>query len=312
MVTLVCGVADEAPIALLLESLRKTGGDLLFLDQREFASNVELRWQLSDSGLSGGIRSGTDVVDIREIRSVYHRFANPEEVSMGDDSPQAIARCRSILHSLMNLFDIMPARVVNRRRPMMSNNSKPYQMLLIHRAGLSAPETLITNDPVELLECEATRGPLIYKSMSSVRSVVSPFASQDEDRLGLLGLLPTQFQRKIEGINIRVHVIGRRLLATKIVSEATDYRYAFQQGDSARFTPYELTEQLRHGCLRLARICDLSFAGIDLMVAPDGVYFLEINPAPGYSYYQEATGQPISDALAEYLTDDSQPPVWPH
>jgi len=303
MVTLVCGVRDEGPISLLLESLRRKGGHFVFLDQRDCPDNVELRWHLSDRGLSGHVRVGDDVVDVREICSVYHRFANPEELADADESQSAIARSRSILHSLLNLLDIMPARVVNRRRPMMSNNSKPYQALLIRRADLIAPDTFITNDPTELLDHEARNGPLVYKSMSAVRSIVAAFEGESTERLSSLKLLPTQFQHKIEGINVRVHVVGRQLFATKIVSEAVDYRYASLQGRSARFTPYELTAQLRGDCLRLARVCELPFAGIDIMIASDGVYFLEINPSPGYSYYQEATGQPISDALAEYLMD---------
>jgi len=301
MVTLVCGIADEAPIAMLIRSLQEKGVEFLVLDQRTMADKVQLRWQLTEHGITGHIRVGTATIDIHEIHSVYHRFVNPEDILGTISYPQLLNKARSILHSLMDLLDILPARVVNRRRPMMSNNSKPYQALLIRQAGFAVPETLITNSPHSLMQFASLHGPLIYKSISSVRSIVTALDDRSAAKIGSLHLLPTQFQRKIEGYNVRVHVVGRRLFATQILTPATDYRYVVQENASAEFRPYELNLELRKQCLHLARICQLSFAGIDLIVDNGKVYCLEVNPSPGYSYYQEATGQPISDALAEYL-----------
>lgn len=286
---------------MLLRSLQKTRADFLLLDQKLLADQVQLRWQVTNRGVAGHLRVGTETLDIREIRSIYHRFMNPEDVPDCDSSLQAIRKTRSILHSLMNLFDVLPARVVNRRRPMMSNNSKPYQALLIRRAGFAIPETLVTNDPFSLLAFASSKGPLVYKSISSVRSIVAALERDWVEKAESLRLLPTQFQCKIEGFNVRVHVIGRRLFATKIVTSATDYRYAIREGASTTLCPYELTAKLREKCMHLARISELAFAGIDLIISPGKVCCLEINPSPGYSYYQEATGQPISDALAKYL-----------
>jgi len=300
-VTLVCGIADEAPVAMLLQSLQKRRVDFLVLDQKLLADQVQLRWQVTNSGIAGHLKVGEETVGMHEIRSVYHRFMNPEDVPGSDSPPQAITKTRSILHSLMNLFDILPARVVNRRRPMMSNNSKPYQALLIRQAGFAIPETFVTNNPSSLLALASSKGPFVYKSISSVRSIVAALDERCADKIESLRLLPTQFQRKIEGFNVRVHVIGRRLFATKILTSATDYRYAIKEGAYANLSPYELTVELRKRCLHLARMFELSFAGIDLIVSTGKVYCLEVNPSPGYSYYQEATGQPISDALANYL-----------
>ena len=51
-----------------------------------------------------------------------------------------------------------------------------------------------------------------------------------------------------------------------------------------------------------ARTLGLHFAGIDLRRAPDGRWFcFEVNPSPGFTYYEAHTGQPIADAVASYL-----------
>jgi glutathione synthase/RimK-type ligase-like ATP-grasp enzyme len=43
--------------------------------------------------------------------------------------------------------------------------------------------------------------------------------------------------------------------------------------------------------------------GIDLKRSPDQEYFcFEVNPSPGYSYYQSNTGQDIASAIVRYLS----------
>ena len=46
----------------------------------------------------------------------------------------------------------------------------------------------------------------------------------------------------------------------------------------------------------------LEYGAIDMRLTPDGDYvFLEINPNGEYLYVEQATGLPISRALAEHL-----------
>ncbi|TFH15179.1 ATP-grasp domain-containing protein [Candidatus Bathyarchaeota archaeon] len=303
MVTLVCGVAREEPVEMLVQSLNDLGAEYYLLDQEALVDEVELRWQISDNGIKGHIKVRGDVINIHEVTSVYHRFMNPEDIHNPEDSINRINQNRSIIRSLMDLFDVLPARIVNRRRPMMSNNSKPYQAMLIKKAGFAIADTIITNNPKTVMEFAAWNGPLIYKSISSVRSIVDSLDEGSASRIDSIAYQPTQFQQKIEGFNLRVHVIGKKLFGTKITSSAVDYRYAAHQGSSTNMRPYELTVELTKKCLNLAKICELEFIGIDLIINEDKAYCLEVNPSPGYSYYQNITKQPISDTLGQYLME---------
>jgi glutathione synthase/RimK-type ligase-like ATP-grasp enzyme len=300
---LVCGSSDEAPVSMLIRSLDKIHAPYIVIDQKELHKEVKLRWQVDDHGISGQMKIRDQVLHVNDILSVYHRFVEPEDFFDPGVSQQLIQQSRSILRAMMELFDILDARIVNLRRPMMSNNSKPYQSLLIKRAGFSIPETCITNDRQALVKFRNGHPSLIYKSISSVRSIVSELDRKSISRIGSLRALPTQFQEKIDGFNVRVHVIGKETFATKIITASTDYRYAAKEGQPAAFRSYTLTDELKDKCVKLARICHLDFAGIDLIINPEKTYCLEVNPSPGYSYYQEATGQPIADALANYLAE---------
>ena len=60
-------------------------------------------------------------------------------------------------------------------------------------------------------------------------------------------------------------------------------------------------------CLRLAETFNLLFAGIDLKQTPEGEFFcFEVNPCPGFLYYERHTRQPISTALADLLHRPAQ------
>lgn len=212
-------------------------------------------------------------------------------------------RCRALHDALFNWYEVAPGRVVNRAEPQGSNSSKPYQAQLILEHGFWVPETLITNDPDLVRQFRREHGEVVFKSISGSRSIVRKMTDDDLDRLDHIRWCPVQFQAFVPGTNVRVHTIGRQAIATEVRSDVTDYRYASHQGGTTSLAAAELSDDLVDGCLNLAADLRLPFAGIDLKLAPDGrVYCFEVNPSPGYSYYEANTGQPISLALARYLS----------
>jgi uncharacterized circularly permuted ATP-grasp superfamily protein len=56
----------------------------------------------------------------------------------------------------------------------------------------------------------------------------------------------------------------------------------------------------------------LEFYAADLARAPDGRWFcFEVNPSPGFTYYESHTGQPIAAAIADMLiAADRGAPPW--
>ncbi len=306
MITLVCGLPQDEPIAMLTKVLQARQVEYRLLNPEKLGECVAVFWQLSSDGPQGQIKLDSERIDINAIHSVYQRWVNIEDIYSKAEPVEKLEQAHSVMRALIDLFDILPVRMVNRRRPMMSNNSKPYQSLLIRKAGFDIPETLITNNPPALGDFVQRHRQVIYKSIGSTRSIVAHLDADHLHKIKQLPHLPTQFQRMIQGFNLRVHVVGRRVFATQILSPDTDYRYASQHGNYADFRAYELNNDLRKKCIALARLCGLNFAGIDLMVEPGKVYCLEVNPSPAYTYYQNFTGQPIAEALADYLTSGPQ------
>ncbi len=183
---------------------------------------------------------------------------------------------------------------------------RPYQLQLIAEHGLGVPETLVTNDPDLVRAFHARYGRVIYKSISSERSIVKELDADDLERLDAIRWCAVQFQAYIEGTDVRVHTVGDQVFATAITTAATDYRYAQRQtGIAPSFEAIELPDETAARCVALARGLGLGFTGIDLRITPDGrVVCFEVNPSPVYSYYESHTGQPIAAAVAAYLAGE--------
>jgi hypothetical protein len=96
--------------------------------------------------------------------------------------------------------------------------------------------------------------------------------------------------------------VGEQVFATRVDTDAVDYRYAHLDGLGVAMEPVQLPAAVHRACPAVAADLDLLFAGIDLKETPDGEWFcFEVNPCPGFLYYERHTGQPISAALAELL-----------
>ena len=70
----------------------------------------------------------------------------------------------------------------------------------------------------------------------------------------------------------------------------------------AKPEPVELDDEMRDLALRAAAAVEAEFAGVDLLRAADGRwYVIEVNSMPGWQGLQSVTDFPIADELASLL-----------
>jgi hypothetical protein len=307
---LLCGIPSEPPLAMVAAALASLNKPYIIFNQREFKANW-MRFNI-DPGrfeITGWLEVDGRGIKLGDLCGVYTRLMDYQALPELKDEPiDTLSRlqCAALHDTLINWLEITPARVVNRMGAMGSNGSKPYQAQLIREHGFEIPETLITNNTERVLAFRKEKKRLIYKSISGVRSIVHEFEDDDLERLERIRWLPTQFQEYIEGNDVRVHVVNGRVFATIIQSAAIDYRYAQSiVGQPAMLSVFELPDEIAEHCIELTRSMGLVFTGIDLRITPDNrVYCFEVNPCPGFSYYEANTGQPIAEAVAQYLAGD--------
>jgi glutathione synthase/RimK-type ligase-like ATP-grasp enzyme len=300
------GLPGDGPLDAVQEALRRRGAAFRLLDQRRAAASV-VRARVVRARLSLTLRDDRgETLDFDAVKAFYLR---PVETARAlaaagptADAAQRRARAEAVERAIVEWADAGQALVVNPPVAMAANNSKPYQLQLIRQQGLVVPPTLVTTDPEAVRAFAAEHGRLIYKSVSGVRSIVNVLDAEGLAHLDDVANVPTQFQAWIPGHDFRVHVIGDEVHATEIHSGANDYRYASQQGHGVAMAPADLPADLAKRCRVMARAMGLAVAGIDLRQTPDGRWVcFEVNPSPAFVYYEEATGQPLADAVARLL-----------
>ncbi len=296
--TLVLGLASEPPVAAVTRELERLGAEYILLDQRRLVTGGVAVWWSEGRWAGAATVDGTSV-PLADVTAVYTRLTTWAELPEVAAEPALLPHARDLHVALESWLETTDARVVNRTSANDSNNSKPYQALLI-REYFEVPTTLVTTDPAAALSFRQEFGEVIYKSISGERSIVTAFTDADLDRLPLLVNGPVQFQEHVRGVDVRVHVVGPEVFAAAVQSDSVDYRY---DGSGGRMSPVELPDTIAERCRALTRRLGLELSGIDFRLTDDGRFVcFEVNPSPVYTVYEEATGQPIAAALARHLS----------
>lgn len=298
---LLWGLAGDAPLAAVRTQLAAQRRNALLIDHRavlETSIDVTV-----DDGVSGWLALDGVRIDLAQVSAAYVRPYGPTDVPQvsgaAEDSPER-RHAVDVWEAFALWTELTPARIVNRLSAQASNGSKPYQAELIRAAGFPVPTTLVTTVPEAVLAFCAEHGDVIYKSVSGVRSIVTTTGSDLRERIELIVNCPTQFQVRVPGTDVRVHVVGDDLFACEAISEAVDYRYARSQGMELTLRRVELPADCAQRCHSLATTLELPFAGIDLRRTPDGEWVcFEANPSPGFTFF-DVDGS-IARSVAAYL-----------
>lgn len=292
---LVWGERADPPVARVADALAAQGAPTCLLDDAALAT---LAYDLDLAApAEGWIELQGRRIAAADISGAYVRPGEPRS---------AAARVASSV--LLALLSALPARVVNRPAAGRSNAAKPYQLGLIAQAGFAVPDTLLTTDPEAARDFLHRHGRLVYKSLSGIRSIVATLQASDTGDVARLDEVrhgPVQLQAHVPGLDVRVHVVGSQCFACSVRSDATDYRYAAAAGHDAQLAEHELPPGLGPRLVALAQALGLQLAGIDLRLQADGGWVcFEVNPSPGFPWYEDATGHPIAETIAALLTGE--------
>lgn len=308
---LLWGLPEDPPLEAVYRVLQERGAPVFFLDQYEVLDS-SLTLHVS-AHAEGRLRVGARTVPLEDISAGYIRPYDSAGLLRGRAAHPRSSAFRHALEfdgCMWGWLDVAPALIVNPLGAMAGNNSKPFQAATIGAMGFEVPDTIVTTDEDRARSFWERHGTVVYKSVSGVRSIVSRLTPDHCDRLADIRWCPTQFQAYVPGTDVRVHVVGNDVFACEVLSDADDYRYAARQGSETRLRPYVLPDDCADRCVKLAARLGLLVAGVDLRRTPDERWYcFEVNPSPGFTYYQEETQQPIDRAIAQLLINAPRPPA---
>lgn len=188
-------------------------------------------------------------------------------------------------------------KVVHRSVDMSRNFSKPWQLTTIpgdNKNIVRVPQTRIGTSQSK----DKFLYPQIGKSISSVRSTVAKM----DDRFPAHGFGMTQ--QFLTGQNIRVHCFQGNVFSWEIQSNNVDYRV----DPGTELKEFALPENIQAWCINATKREELDFSGIDLIRVEDKWFCFEINPTPGYHYYESRLipygSYPLTNAIISWFLSD--------
>jgi glutathione synthase/RimK-type ligase-like ATP-grasp enzyme len=295
---------DETMSQYLLERLQEMDAEVRWVDQNTIPVENHLTQYVKDGKLHGELIIDGEAIDLAKFKGIYTRMKSFEhELSLASGYDDFLQAERYVALNLW--LQHSPGMVINTPKSQITNGSKPYQSWIIQQYGFKIPRSIITNNPVRAREfIEQHDRQVIFKSVSAERSEVCMVSDESMENLESLTHCPTLFQERVPGIDLRVHTLATgEVLASEIRSESSDYRYDKERS----IVPTEIPENIREICVNITRDLGLYLSGIDVRRTPDGDYYcFEVNPSPAFTWYENQTGQPISQAVANMLVNADQ------
>lgn len=181
---------------------------------------------------------------------------------------------------------------------------------ILNRAGLAVPRTLTGPDPEVLaaVAAEEIGFPVVVKSRRSrmgvgvIRCLARDHLEAVLDSLWRMGeeFVVQQFVGT-PGVSVRALVIGGRLAAAARF-EAGPGEWRSNGARGARATTIDLDPPGIAQAEFAVRSLGLGLAGVDLLESPEGWTVCEVNPTPGITRLQEATGVDVAGAIVAKMS----------
>jgi glutathione synthase/RimK-type ligase-like ATP-grasp enzyme len=259
-------------------------------------------------------------VPLDEVRSIWYR--RPTPVNINDEIE---LEYREVVRNewtalLKGLWHVVPSECTFVSPPgnIQKAESKISQLELARLLGLDIPDTLVTNDAKELRKFYSSKGPdLIVKKLQThgifqenkmVLFVTKRFRCLADIDIDALRYCPCIFQVEVpKALDLRVVVIGQRVFAVSIDSQAddataVDYRAGGLKAVQLAHKPHPLPYELAVKCVRMTESYGLRFGAFDFVITPKGDYvFLELNPNGQWLWLELLTKMNMVTAMCQLL-----------
>ena len=108
-----------------------------------------------------------------------------------------------------------------------------------------------------------------------------------------------QFISESAGRDVRVIVVGDRVLGGMLRQGKDDFRSNIGAGGSG--SVYTLDQNTSDLALKIARVLDLKYCGIDFLLTSDGPLVCEVNSNAFFSSFERVTGVNVAKAYAQFI-----------
>jgi glutathione synthase/RimK-type ligase-like ATP-grasp enzyme len=303
------GPPDDAEIQRLETKLTERGADPFLLDLTQRLPDLDLTLEVDD-----GLQLRLDGAPVDDVGAWYARRLGlwdpmlpeeptPEEWEAFYDRYRAwhaVETEKAITAG--SILEILAERstVVNPPRSVYDHLRKSYQLARMKAAGVPVPAFQVTTSVDEAVAFAEAHERVVYKPRGGPRHVLEVTPETIREREDAFGTEPVLLQRLVEGDHHRVHLVDDLVAAGRFTFDA-DERVDYRAADTG-LEAVDLDPDTVELCRTAMEASRMRYTGLDLILDEDEQpWFLECNPAPMFAVFEDQTGYPISDALADHL-----------
>jgi glutathione synthase/RimK-type ligase-like ATP-grasp enzyme len=305
---------DEEHTQKVIGKLNAAGRDSVMIDLSEFPARRGFSQRWSPPG-DMAIEMDHDGrrLDLANASVVWWRRVRGFELEPELRRPQDRAFAESeTSQAVLGLLDSLSCSWVNPRGADEAAHRKPLQWSVALSCGFLLPKTLVTtkaDDARAFLSSLGGRKAVFKAFLASIEDwrETRIVEAEDIERLDAVRYAPVIFQEYIEGVDLRVMVIGDQVFAAEIDARDTSYPFDMRMVvGEAIVKPVQLPSDVEAALLAVHRKLGIVYGASDLRRTAAGEhYFLEVNPAGQWLFVEDRTGLQITAAMAGHLAKAS-------
>ena len=155
--------------------------------------------------------------------------------------------------------------------------------------------TRVLGLPIIIKEAYGSFGAQVYlaKTLDEAKKIV--------DAIGHKEFIMQEFIEESVGRDVRVNVVGGRVVSAMERYNENDFRSNITNGGSMR--RIELTKKMADAAIIACEEIGLDFAGVDVLFGKDGPIVCEVNSNPHFKSSLECTGVDMSELIISYIAE---------
>jgi glutathione synthase/RimK-type ligase-like ATP-grasp enzyme len=298
----------------VIGEIRKLGTSYFLLNVDEIScGKMSIHFYEDAGSFRFWLDSGSQTVSSDQIKSVWFRRPNHFSLEISNQAQRFFAE-RELSSCLEGLyFCLGGAFWVNDPKSLYVARKKIYQLMVAKRLGLDVPRTVVTNVSGEAHRFfEACEQEMVYKTIGGCYvekneeafSIYTSTVSKDNLRsLASMSKIPSLFQERLHGRELRITVIGEFVNAVEI--EFSSQEVDWRRPEVLRTTSVKevtISNELLETIKKMMSRLHIVFGAFDFILTPEGrYYFLEVNPNGQWYWIEKATGVNLSRQIASVL-----------
>jgi glutathione synthase/RimK-type ligase-like ATP-grasp enzyme len=301
----------------VIRHLEAAGQRVLLLNLAELPDRASLSIEYNSHGQPHihYVRTAGGSYPLHEVQSVWWRRPQVPDLSSVTDPQVNLFTANEWNEAINGLWQLLDGRWMNDPTRDDAASRKARQLRVAADVGLRVPRTVITSDPARARRFidEVGQGRVIYKTFSCTGAIwreTRLLRPEDLSLLDAVRVAPVIFQEFIPAeSDLRITAVGGKLFAAAIRSVPRDGSIDFRMSvGGSELRAEELPREIGEKLLTLLKKLGLVYGAIDMRRTPDGkYYFFEVNTAGEFLFIEDRTSQPISRAIADWLTGTTRP-----